>query len=183
MSTVPAAGSTPPSSEICLRSRCAIGTPRVWIPTSARRSSSALPSTISCAIRLSVRAIASGSSRTFEAEISAGWRKSLPSRPHGTGLKDEARGTVPRSSDGVESGAAFGRKQRAKRRERAQRQHGEAAEADPPRGRLHQGGEGERRDHRAHAESRLLEAEGGAAALTAGELRGGGEREPVPADR
>src|SRR5215211_1801745 len=183
MSTVPAAGSTPPSSEICRRSRCAIGTPRVWMPTSARRSSSALPSTISCAIRRSVRAIASESSRTFEAEISAGWRKPLPSRPHGTGLKDEARGTVTPGSDGVESGAALGREQGPEGRERAQRQHGEAAEADPPRGRLHEGGEGERRDDRAEAEGRLLETECGPAPLAAGELGGGGEREPVPADR
>src|SRR5215210_1396444 len=183
MSTVPAAGSTPPSSEICLRSRCAIGTPRVWMPTSARWSSSALLSTISCAIRRSVRAIASESSRTFEAEISAGWRKSLPSRPHGTGLKAAARGTVTPGSDGVESGAPLGGEQRPEGRERAQRQHGEAAEADPPRRSLDEGGEGERSDDRAQAEGGLLEAECGPAPLAAGELGGGGEREPVPADR
>src|SRR5215212_7183483 len=180
MSTVPAAGSVPPSSAIWRRRRWAIGTPRVWMPTRARRSSSALPSTISCAIRLNVRAIASESSRILSAEVSAGWRKLSPSRPHGTGLKDEARGTLTATPDGRESGAALGCEQRPERRERTQRQNGEQPEADRPRRRVHERGEGERRDDAAEPERGLLEAEGCAAPLASGQLGRGGERKTVP---
>jgi hypothetical protein len=43
----------------------ASGTPRVWMPTRATRSRSAFRSTISCAIRESVREIAASSRRAF----------------------------------------------------------------------------------------------------------------------
>ena len=49
------------------RRRCASGTPRVWMPTSATSSRSGLRSMISCAIRESVRSIASSSSRSLAA--------------------------------------------------------------------------------------------------------------------
>src|SRR5436190_2179974 len=59
MSSWPKATSVPASSAMRRRRRWASGTPRVWMPTSATRSSSGLASTISCAIRVSVGSIAS----------------------------------------------------------------------------------------------------------------------------
>jgi hypothetical protein len=75
--------SCPVSSAIRCRSRCARGTPRVWIPTSATRSRWGLPSTISCAIRVRLLWIASASSRIFSADTPAwlnGWAESACGR-------------------------------------------------------------------------------------------------------
>ena len=71
MSTVPSATSTPLNSSISRRRRCASETPRVWMPTSATRSSSGFRSTISCAIRGSVRESASASRMTRCADVGA----------------------------------------------------------------------------------------------------------------
>src|SRR6266508_1079520 len=65
MSTAPSAGGTPARSSTRRRRRCASGTPRVWIPTSATRERSGFASISSCAIRESVRARPSLSRRTF----------------------------------------------------------------------------------------------------------------------
>src|SRR5712691_5602986 len=64
MSTAPRSGAAPARSSISRRRRCASGTPRVWIPTSATRERSGFASMISCAIRDSVRRSASASRRT-----------------------------------------------------------------------------------------------------------------------
>src|SRR6478752_3175078 len=93
MSSWPKATSVPESSAIRRRSRCASGTPRVWMPTSATLPRSAFPSTISCAIRVIAFAIASASRTVVPAEVCALNARSgrdspsTPFRPHGTGLK------------------------------------------------------------------------------------------------
>src|ERR687895_859656 len=90
MSTLPALISRPLKSSISRRSRWASGTPRVWMPTSATRSSSGFPSTISCAIRRRLFAIACSSSSVFGL-VCAGSGNRSPFRPHGTELKDVER--------------------------------------------------------------------------------------------
>ena len=70
MSTAPRSGAAPARSSISRRRRCASGTPRVWMPTSATRVRSGFASMISCAIRDSVRRSASASSRTVPAGAS-----------------------------------------------------------------------------------------------------------------
>src|SRR6186997_2189894 len=70
MSTAPRSGAAPARSSISRRRRCASGTPRVWMPTSATRVRSGFASMISCAIRDSVRRSASASRRTVPAGTS-----------------------------------------------------------------------------------------------------------------
>ena len=86
MSSAPTGTSCPVISRSRAASRVAIGTPRVRTPTSARRSSPRLRSTISCAIRVSVRPIRSasittgiGTPRVDERSIGRGIRRSAVS--------------------------------------------------------------------------------------------------------
>src|SRR6266542_808906 len=74
MSSCPSGSSVPVRSAIRRRRRCASGTPRWWMPTSATSSSSSFRSMISCAMRESVRSIASASRTTFPADTLA-WLK------------------------------------------------------------------------------------------------------------
>src|SRR2546429_978223 len=79
MSTAPRSGAVPARSSISRRRRCASGTPRVWMPTSATRVRSGFASMISWAIRVSVRRRASASRRTRPAGASTaltGWAAS-----------------------------------------------------------------------------------------------------------
>ena len=139
MSTVPAAGSTPPSSAIwraqALRDRDAarvdaderepveLGVPLddlVGDPPERPRH------------RVLVE-------QDLLGRVSAGWRKDSPFRPHGTGLKDEARGTSKRklgrrrreTSLVADELLALGGEQRPEGRERSQRQDREHGEARP----------------------------------------------------
>src|SRR5215210_2570878 len=109
MSIEPSATSSPLSSWISRRRRCAIGTPRVWMPTRATWSRSGFPSMISCAIRVRLFAI-DASSRSVFGLVCAGSGNRSPFRPHGTELKD-----VERAGDykGRRTTARFGGARRA----------------------------------------------------------------------
>src|SRR3954454_9425805 len=83
MSRSPKGRSEPVNSPRKTWRRRASTAPRVWMPTTAKRSESGFFSAISWAIRRSVRLRSSCSSTTFSLILR--W---LPSWPHGTGLKD-----------------------------------------------------------------------------------------------
>src|SRR5919106_6867411 len=78
MSSVPSGTSVPVNSSIRRRSRWATGTPRVWMPTSAVRSRSGFLSTISWAMRPTVRRRASPSSKSFAVSACAATSNSFP---------------------------------------------------------------------------------------------------------
>src|SRR5215218_4620758 len=96
MSSEPSSTSMPVNSWIRPRRRCASGTPRVWMPTSATRSSAGFASTISWAMRLRLLAIACSSRRVLGV-VCAGNGNRSPFRPHGTELKDVERAEAYRA--------------------------------------------------------------------------------------
>src|SRR5919106_1575423 len=78
MSSVPSGTCVPVNSSISRRSRWATGTPRVWMPTSAVRPRSGFLSTISWAMRPTVRRRASPSSKSFAVSACAATSNSFP---------------------------------------------------------------------------------------------------------
>src|SRR5215218_10120398 len=93
MSRSPIGRSEPVSSPRKTWRRRARTAPRVWMPTTARRSESGFFSAISWAIRRSVRLRSSCSSTTFS------FTSVLPSWPHGTWLKDGGSVAVGSAAD------------------------------------------------------------------------------------
>src|SRR5438128_1698002 len=108
MSTWPNAGSSPDRSSTSRRSRCAIGTPRVWMPTSATVSSSSFRSMISCAMRESVRRMASELAPEDSLEFVPSWygeRLTRLGEGHGARISI-APNTPPGLMDGVDANRA-----------------------------------------------------------------------------
>ena len=83
----PSGTSAPVSSPTSACRRRARTAPRVWIPTSAKPSGPGFFSTISWAIRTSVRRRSSRSSTTVSLTLAPSW-------PRGTGLKEPTRRRV-----------------------------------------------------------------------------------------
>ncbi len=118
MSSWPSATSTPLNSSISRRRRCASGTPRVWMPTSATRSRSGFPSMISCAIRAAPALDRLGVEDSDREQVSAQRRRPRPAarappasqpfggtrtRPRSSASTDEAARESARTRPGFDA--------------------------------------------------------------------------------
>src|SRR6188472_1338509 len=98
MSSSPSGTSVSSRSLSSSCSRRARSAPRRWMPTMARRSCSGFFSTISCAMRTSVRRMSSPSRTSLSLLMAPSW-------PHGTGLKGQC-GETSSGGRGSRSGQA-----------------------------------------------------------------------------